>query len=145
MTDDDLRRVMTDAGHLSPCTALLGFELIDFSADAGWATMSFTSTPQMMNPIGSLQGGIVAAMLDDGMGIAARLHTRLQSVVPTLALNTVYVRPTPIGRVLVRGQVDRIGRTTAILSGRLTDVEGTLLATATATAAVRAAPHRELT
>jgi uncharacterized protein (TIGR00369 family) len=142
MTDDDLRRLLSDPRHLSPCTTLLGFQLLDFSVADGWAEMTFTSTAAMMNPLGTLQGGLVAAMLDDGMGVAARLHMRFENVVPTLALNTTFIRPTPIGKVHVRGQVERIGRTTAILSGRLSDLDGALLATATATAAVRPTPAR---
>jgi uncharacterized protein (TIGR00369 family) len=139
MTDADIRALLSDPMKLSPCTRLLGFELMDLSIEDGTADMAFTSTPDMTNPLGTLQGGLVAAMLDDAMGVAARAHRRFEIVVPTLSLNVVFIKPTPIGRVLARGVVTRMGRTTAQLEGKLLSLSGDLLATSTAMAAVR--PH----
>src|SRR5262249_61303821 len=53
-----------------------------------------------------------------------------------------YLEPTPVARVIARGQVLRMGQTTAHLEGRLRLPDGTLLATATASAVLR--PFRNM-
>jgi uncharacterized protein (TIGR00369 family) len=143
MTDAEIHAYLTDPGKVSPATRFLGFELIDFSADGGWATMAFTPRPEMLNPIGAVQGGFVTAMIDDAMGFAACVRARFDVVVPTLAITTNFLKPTPALRVIARGEVLRMNSTTASLQGELRLPDGTLLATATAAASVRPMPHAQ--
>ena len=51
-----------------------------------------------------------------------------------------YLRPTPMSRVIARGVVLRVGSSTAHLQGSVRLPDGTLLATASASAAVRPFP-----
>jgi acyl-coenzyme A thioesterase PaaI-like protein len=62
-------------------------------------------------------------------------------VVPTLSITTNFFKPTPSARVIGRGEVMRIGKTSVHLQGWLRDETGVLLACATATATVRAHPR----
>jgi acyl-coenzyme A thioesterase PaaI-like protein len=81
-------------------------------------------------------------MLDDAMGVTASISQRFAVTVPTLQVSVSYLEPTPVVRVVARGQVLRMGQTTAHLEGRLRLPDGTLLATATASAVLR--PFRNI-
>jgi acyl-coenzyme A thioesterase PaaI-like protein len=48
-------------------------------------------------------------------------------MVPTLQMSVSYLEPTPVARVIARGQVLRMGQTTAHLEGHLRLPDGTLL------------------
>ncbi len=141
MTDAEIRAFLTDRASLPPATLLMGFELLDFSVDGAWAEAAFNPPYAMINPIGAVQGGYVTAMLDEVMGVAASIHKRFEIVVPTLSITTNFFKPTPIARVIGRGEVVRIGATSAHLQGWLRDEAGVLLASATASATVRAHPR----
>ena len=54
-----------------PVAELLGWKLVDQDAERGWVRIEFDAKPIFRNPAGYIQGGIVAAMLDDTMGPAA--------------------------------------------------------------------------
>lgn len=124
------------AGELPrpPIGALLDFSLpvveegrIVFAADtAGW----------MLNPLGSVHGGMIATMLDSCVGCA--VHTTLPAGVgyTTLELKINYVRgvPADAGELLAEGTVLHAGRTVATAEGKLTSAaDGKLLAHATTT------------
>lgn len=141
MTDAEIRAYLSDPSHAPPCSILLGFEMLDFSADDGWAEMAFTPKPSFANPLATVQGGFVAAMLDDAMGLAGSIAVRFEKVVPTLQLNVIFVNPTPVERLIARGEVVRLGKNTTLLAGWLKRADGTLLATGTASAAVRPFPR----
>ena len=108
---------MSDAARYPPCARHLGFELVDFSVEGGWAEVAFTPRPEFANPAGYVQGGFVCAMLDDAMGFTASISQRFSVMVPTLQVSVSYLRPTPITRVLARGDVLRMGNSTAHLQG----------------------------
>ena len=91
--------------------------------------------------MGTVQGGFIAAMLDDAMSVAASLKSGFTKVVPTLQMTVIYLHPVPIARVLVRGEVSRLGNATAQLSGTLRLADGTIAATAVAATAVRDFPR----
>ena len=54
-----------------------------------------------------------------------------------------YLRPTPIARVIARGEVLRFGSSSVSMQGALRDAGGALLAVATATAVPRPFPTGE--
>lgn len=135
--DAELKAFMRNPDNLPPSSRLLGFEFIDASVAGGWAEMAFHPTLEMTNRIGSVQGGYVAAMLDDAMGFAGLIHRRFEVLLPTLQLTTTFLKPTPPGRVLGRGEVVRMGRNTALLSATLRLPNGTPLASAIGAAAVK--------
>lgn len=141
MTDAEIRAFLANPEHAPPCSVLLGFEMLDFSVEDGWAEMAFTPRASFANPLSTVQGGFVAAMLDDAMGVAGSVAVRFEKVVPTLQLNVIFVKPTPVERLIARGEVVRMGQNTALFSSSLKRTDGTLLATATASAAVRPFPR----
>jgi uncharacterized protein (TIGR00369 family) len=140
-SDDEIRVLLSDTSRYPPCTRHLGFELIDYSIEAGWAEVAFSPRPEFANPAGTVQGGFVAAMLDDSMSFAATLSRRFEVIVPTLQTSVTYLRPTPIARVTARGEVLRFGTSSIVMQGTLRDAAGTALAVATATAVPRPFPR----
>jgi uncharacterized protein (TIGR00369 family) len=126
-TDDQIRALLRDPAQHPPSAHHLGFELIDFSVEGGWAEVAFTPRPEFANPTGAVQGGFVCAMLDDAMDVTASISQRF-AVAPTLQISVSYLRPTPMSRVMGRGEVLRMGGSTAHLQGTLRLPDRTLLA-----------------
>lgn len=141
-TDDEIRRLLADPAKHPPCARHLGFELVDFSVEDGWAEVAFHPRPEFANPAGAVQGGFVCAMLDDAMSVAASISRRFAVIVPTLQTTVSYLNPTPIDRVVSRGEVLRFGSSSVTMQGTLRDKAGQLLAVATATAVPRPFPSK---
>lgn len=140
LTDEQIGALLRDPGKHPPCARHLGFELIGFSVDEGWAEVAFHPRAEFANPAGAVQGGFVCAMLDDAMSVAASISRRLTVIVPTLQTSVSYLSPTPIARVVARGEVLRFGSASVAMQGALRDTGGKLLAVATATAVPRPFP-----
>jgi uncharacterized protein (TIGR00369 family) len=120
-----------------PAAVLLGFELVDVDPQAGTIEVAFTATEQFLNPAGTVQGGILAAMLDDTLGPALVATLGEGEWAPTTDLHVQFLAPAQPGRIVGRGRVVRRGAQVAFMAGELHDERGGLLATATATANIR--------
>lgn len=117
---------------MPPSAATLGWELISFDAEAQTIRVGFLGKPEFLNPAGMVQGGFLAAMLDDTMGplvYAAHNGTKFGS---TTDLHVTYLRPVKAGRIEAAGRVVKAGRSMTFLEGELFDAEGRLCARATA-------------
>lgn len=140
LTDDEIRSLLRDPSRHPPCARHLGFELLDFSVEAGWAEVAFHPRPEFANPAGVVQGGFICAMLDDAMSVAASISQRFAAIVPTLQTSVSYLRPTPIARVIARGEVLRFGPASVVTQGALRSEDGRTLAAALASAVPRPFP-----
>lgn len=116
---------------------LLGWKLVSIDPDAGTIEVSFTATEQFLNPAGDVQGGFLAAMLDDTLGPALVATLGEGEWAPTIQLNVQFLRPARPGELVGKGRVVRRGRDVAFLAGELRNAEGEVVATATASAIVR--------
>src|SRR6201995_4144927 len=121
-----------------PSAVLLGWELLSIDPDAGTIEVAFAATDQFLNPAGVIQGGFVAAMLDDSLGPALVATLGPGQFAPTTDLHVQFLRPAHPGRLTGRGRVVRRGQEVAFLAGELLDGSGQVVATAVATAAIRA-------
>ena len=90
--------------------------------------------PEFVNPAGFVQGGFVAAMLDDTMGPAVFLMTEGRSYTRDAQHECDVLAPARAGRFFGEGQVVQLGKTIAFIEGRLRDSDGALVATATSSA-----------
>ena len=120
-----------------PAADLLGWELVAVDPDAGTIEVAFAATEAMLNPVGVVQGGLLAAMLDDTLGPAVVATLGPGEFAPTADLHVQFLRPARPGRLVGRGRVVRRGRDLAFLAGELLDDAGEVVAVATATAAIR--------
>ena len=121
---------------MPPAAATLGWELVAADPDAGTIEVAFTAGPEMANPMGNVQGGFLAAMLDDTLGPALVATLDAGQFAVTLELKVNYLRPATAGRLVGRGRVVHRGGSVAFLEGSLSDAAGATLATATATARI---------
>lgn len=141
LSDEQIRTALSDPANHPACARHLGFELLDFSVQDGWAQVAFHPRAEFANPAGNVQGGFVCAMLDDAMSVAASISKRFEVIVPTLQMSVSYLNPTPIARVIARGEVLRFGGSSVFTQGMLHDANGKMLAVATATAVPRPFPR----
>lgn len=116
-----------------PAAKLLGWKLVSVDPEAGTVKIQFEARLEFLNPVGTVQGGILAAMLDDTMGPAASFHLGGDGFAQTLELKVSFMRPGRVGPIFGEARVVHRGRDIVFLEGALRDGEGTLLATATAT------------
>lgn len=119
-----------------PCAELLGWELIDQFPDEGRIEIAFHPTAKMLNPRGTVQGGFVAAMLDDTMGPALVTMSGGAEVPVSADMNVSFIKPVLPGRVIGKGRVVSRGKLIAYLEAELFDESGALLARATSTARI---------
>ena len=54
---------------LPPAGKLLGWTLLAVDPEAGTIEIRFTADDRFLNPAGTVQGGFLAAMLDDRLGV----------------------------------------------------------------------------
>lgn len=118
------------------CAKTLGIEIVGYDEAAHTVELEFEGRPEFANPIRNVQGGFLAAMLDDAMGLAAATATQVGEFAPTLNLNVQFHRPAQIGKIQGQGRVTMRGREVFQLSAELRQ-DGKVVATATATALLR--------
>jgi uncharacterized protein (TIGR00369 family) len=116
--------------------ATLGISIKKVDAEVGTIEVEFQGKPEFTNPAGNVQGGFLAAMLDDTMGPALAAMLAKGEFAPTLNLNVSFVRAAKVGTIQGRGRVLRRGKEICFLAAELYQ-EGELVASATATAIVR--------
>ena len=122
-----------------PSAVLLGWKLVDIDPEAGTIDLEFTATEQFLNPAGDVQGGILAAMLDDTMGPALVATLGEGEWAPTLDLQVQFLTAAKPGPLRAHGRVVRRGRDVAFLAAELRDPRDVPVASATATALIRRA------
>lgn len=119
---------------LPPCAALLGWQLIDHDAARGWARLGFQGRDMFLNRAGFIQGGFLAAMLDDTLGPTVLLHSKGAWFTSTIDLHVQFLAPAKPGPLFGEGLVTQMGKTIAFMEGKLMTASGQLVARATGSA-----------
>jgi uncharacterized protein (TIGR00369 family) len=137
MDKDSLFWKMVD-GRLPPpaCAKTLGIEFTEIDGERGTINVKFEAKPEFLNPAGHVQGGFLAAMLDDTMGPALVSTLDAGEFAPTVNLNVQFHRPAKVGALKGIGRVVMRGKEICQLSGELLQNDK-IVATATATAVIR--------
>jgi uncharacterized protein (TIGR00369 family) len=117
-----------------PCAILLGWHILDAKPEQGWIRIGFEGKPEFRNPAGFIQGGILAAMLDDTMGPAVFAMTHGELYTATIDMNVSFLAPAKVGPLFGEAKVLQLGKTIAFIEGQLADIAGTLIARATTSA-----------
>jgi uncharacterized protein (TIGR00369 family) len=128
-----LRGIIDNTHPNPPISETLGFHLAE--ADPG--RVVFTCVPEFRhyNPIGTVHGGLAAALLDSALGCAIFSTLKKGDTWTTLELKLNFVRAMSKDTGLVRaeGRVIHRGRTVATSEGDIKDASGRLYAHATTT------------
>jgi uncharacterized protein (TIGR00369 family) len=131
---DVLRAVSEGLVETPPAAVLLGWKAL--SLEPGRVRVRYTAKPEFANPQGAVQGGFLAAMLDDAMGPALFTLLAAEDFAPTIEMKVNFVRPARTGPIVAEGSVVHETSSIAFLEGKLETDEGDLIATATATARI---------
>ena len=92
--------------------------------------ITFCVNEMLLNPQGSLHGGIMAAVMDISMG---HLLNKTAGMGATVEMKIQYLRPVRKGWVTCEGRFIKKGRKLSFMESRLSDEAGKLAAIATAT------------
>lgn len=107
------------ANGLSPALLTLGGELVSRSENR--AVLRFPIKPEYTNPRGHLQGGIIGAMMDGSMAVAA-------GGLATVTMQFSVLRPAIGGWLTVSAEVVKRGRQLLYCEAEVHDDQGRLVA-----------------
>jgi len=120
--------------RMSPAGRYLGLEILDVEMETLTVKVAFNASEDLCNLWGGIQGGMVAAMLDDVMAFAIGLDLDWGQISPTLEIKVSMLAPARPGRLYATGRVIKRGKSVGFVESELTDSEGKLLATGSSTA-----------
>ncbi len=110
------------------------------SFENGMATMEFIAPESFKSPRGVVQGGLIGGFMDEIMGSAVLAETQGKLLPLNLDMNMSYIKPVPIGKLIGKGRVLKLGRNVAFIEGELFDEDGNLLVKSTSTAMLTEIP-----
>lgn len=124
-------------GPDTPCSVhrindMLAPEFVSCSAEEQSITLSLKVREWMLNPKGTLHGGIMSTMLDMTMGMLTRFIRKTNDV-STVSLSLDYLRPVHEGVVMVSAHIRKAGRSVVFVEADLTDERSRLCTSAIAT------------
>lgn len=125
---------------MPPTGVLLGLKVLQAEPEAGRVRIRYFAKPEFCNPMGKVQGGIIAAMLDDAAALACIVKAAARIVVPTLEFKVSFFAAAPQGELFAEGYCRKLGRTITFLEAGLYDAAGLHLAQMTATAMIKPLP-----
>ena len=137
----DVLKEAAEARELPPAQALLGWQALELRP--GFVRVRYEASEAFYNPQGAVQGGFLAAMLDDAMGPAAFTLLDEGSFAPTLEMKVSFLRPARAGALIAEGSVVHQSRRFMHVDGNLKTEDGELIATATATLVIQTPQQKE--
>jgi len=109
-------------------------EICDVDQETGTTTLRFEVSAASANQFGSVQGGVVATLLDACIGIAGAVRSGGVLAMPLAEMNVSFIRPAPSGTLIGSGVAMRLGRKVGFIEGTLSDVGGQIVARGSGTA-----------
>jgi acyl-CoA thioesterase len=121
-----------------PLRSFLGMDVED--VEPGRAIARADVTDDLLNPNGVVHGGVLFTLADTAMGKATLSVLEDGQLCASVEVQLRFLRPVPEGHLTATASVIRPGRKIVHLEARIDSGDGTLVATATGTFAVIAAP-----
>ena len=117
-------------------------EFLDFEVEHGEGTASawLTMADHHLNPNGVAHGSVAFTLMDTAMGAAVVSVLEQDQLCATVEIQTRYHRPASAGTLRAEAEIVSGGRRLMHLQARTTDDEGRLVASATSSFAIFAAP-----
>jgi uncharacterized protein (TIGR00369 family) len=97
----------------------LGAKVIKALPDQGLLSMEYAVGLRFTNPAGTIQGGILASMLDDAMSLALLATCDENVSAPSLELKINFILPAFPGKFTGMGRVLSKGKSVCVLEGDL--------------------------
>lgn len=112
----------------------LGFVRQVETGDPSRAVLHYRATMAMCHSGGIVQGGFVTGWIDAAMAHAVLSATNFAKTPLSLEIKVSFLKAAGPGLVIAEGWVEKMGRATAFLEGRLLDEAGEVLAKGSSTA-----------
>jgi uncharacterized protein (TIGR00369 family) len=125
-----------------PTGILFKSNILEVRREDGFVRMSYDIGPDFCNPSGAVQGGIIAAMLDDTAAFACIVKAGEPIYVASLELKTSFLAAANQGILYAEAQCIKLGRTVAFMEASLMDGDGKILAKMSTTAAPRSVERK---
>jgi len=122
-----------DRFDVPAASKLLGWTLRKIDPAAGTIEIGFSADERFANPQGFVQGGIIAAMLDDTHGPALFAHVDGAVFPVTVDFNVSFIKAARFGSFIGKGRLVSMGKTIAFTEAELFDESGDLVARGTFT------------
>jgi uncharacterized protein (TIGR00369 family) len=116
-----------------PASILLGREVVSIDPEAGLVHLTYTAKPEFANRHGTVQGGMLAAMLDSATGFALMAQLPPEQTAVTMRLDTSFLQPAQLGKLQATAQIVSRNERTAEVAAELQDVSGQVVAKAMST------------
>jgi uncharacterized protein (TIGR00369 family) len=126
MTKDEI------LAFVPPAAKMLGREVVEIDQVNGGAVLRFRALPEFLNRHGTVQGGLLCAMLDSSTALALYAVLPQESTALTANLNVTFVKPAKLGTFTATSRLVTRDERNGETIGELRDAEGVLVATATA-------------
>ena len=130
--DNFILRLMRGDEPAHPIGETLGARIVELDLEDGRLEMVFEGRADFRNPAGTVQGGMLAAMLDDVTASLATATATRDERCATLDLHTSFLRPAKVGPIRGSARIVKRGREIVTVSGELSQ-DGRPVAIATAT------------
>jgi len=140
----EMRRLQETLGDAvefpPPCFTSMNAEFTAYESRSA-LTVEIPVSQDMLNPVGSMQGGFITAAIDNTMGPLSYLA--LRSAASTLDIHTQFIRAVPAGeRLRVTARVVSRGPVSLVMEAEVLNSHGKLVARAMANAlAIRKEPR----
>ena len=116
-------------------SATMGLEkVVDDGATSGRAVLHYRARPDHCHSGGIVQGGFITGWIDAAMAHVVIAKSGRQLSPLSLEIKISFLQSARPGLVIAEAWIERIGRTTAFLEGRLLNEQGKVLAKGTSTA-----------
>jgi uncharacterized protein (TIGR00369 family) len=123
--------------EVPPAAVLLGREIISVNAKSGEVQLRFLADRQFSNRHGTVQGGMLAAMLDSATGNAVMASLPQDRTAVTTRLDTRFIKPAALGPLTATARLVKQDERSALAEAELFDSSGEVVARATAELRVR--------
>jgi len=122
----------------APCSAWLNQHLLEIDSETGFARIAYDLGEPHFNRFGALHGGAIACVMDDVLAVAAGLVLQWGEIAPTLEMKVSYLSQGGPGRHIAEAKAIKRGRQINFLEATLTNADGRVIATSTATIMIAA-------
>ena len=117
--------------QMTPAAKLLGREILSDAPD-GAKRIRYVARPEFANRHGTVQGGLLAAMLDSATSAALLCELPPEMTSVTAKLETVFLKPAPLGSLVAVTRLISREEKRAFAEAELLAPDGTTVAKATA-------------
>lgn len=134
LDSSDRKKFFLESNKKPPIGELMNFKGVEIDEEG---SVTWIASPQEYhyNPLGNVHGGFAATMLDSCNSITANCALDKGYLTMTAEIKVNYMRGISLdtGDMFAKGTIEKLGRKVIFVSGKLTDINGKLYATASST------------